>query len=291
MEEGAPDVFNFSSISGNERKRPSSPSEHHPSEGEKSQELSAKAGLSQSEATGDSNGDKESLVGGATAHGERIARFRAHGNADSDDSGYQDVTLPGGLSLQKTINGSTEEKLDGKNTEWDSGEDPSSTSSVVVVELDKSTTSSATSVKSASSRMGLRLNLNLASPKGQHRSGACDDSSVLMKSASLSEFVTPVETPSMLSFVTTPMFSPTSSRLFANADAFHTPTYAKMRHFAQSPVRQFSRVVIGSDPYMSPLLASDDLLSNLCPIHFLVCIIVIIIVVIFIICYNIREYL
>jgi len=49
-----------------------------------------------------------------------------------------------------------------------------------------------------------------------------------------------------------------------------TPTYAKIRHFAQSPVTKFRQTPIGMDPYMSPILASDELLQGLCPVTMVV---------------------
>ncbi|KAI0220041.1 Hormone-sensitive lipase [Lamellibrachia satsuma] len=50
-----------------------------------------------------------------------------------------------------------------------------------------------------------------------------------------------------------------------------TPTYAKIRHFAQSPVTKFRQTPIGMDPYMSPILASDELLQDLCPVTMVTC--------------------
>ena len=49
-----------------------------------------------------------------------------------------------------------------------------------------------------------------------------------------------------------------------------TPTYAKIRHFAQSPVTQFRQMPIAVDPFMSPILASDELLRGLCPVTMVV---------------------
>ena len=49
-----------------------------------------------------------------------------------------------------------------------------------------------------------------------------------------------------------------------------TPTYAKIRHFAQSPVTQFRQMPIAMDPFMSPILASDELLRGLCPVTMVV---------------------
>ena len=53
-----------------------------------------------------------------------------------------------------------------------------------------------------------------------------------------------------------------------------TPTYAKIRHFAQSPVTKFRQTPIGMDPYMSPILASDELLRGLGPVTMVVSLLV-----------------
>lgn len=88
------------------------------------------------------------------------------------------------------------------------------------------------------------------------------------KSTSSPTFVTPVETPSsILSFVSAGA-SPQSC--FVNEGPFFTPTYAKMRHFAQSPVRQFKPLVVDRNPFMSPLYAGDDDLRALCPVYLVV---------------------
>ena len=49
-----------------------------------------------------------------------------------------------------------------------------------------------------------------------------------------------------------------------------TPTYAKIRHFAQSPVQHFKHLPISRNPFMSPFLASPELLRDLCPMYFVV---------------------
>lgn len=49
-----------------------------------------------------------------------------------------------------------------------------------------------------------------------------------------------------------------------------TPTYAKIRHFAQSPVQHFRHFPISRNPYMSPYLADPELLMGLCPVYFVV---------------------
>jgi len=64
--------------------------------------------------------------------------------------------------------------------------------------------------------------------------------------------------------------------LSSTDELFSTPTYAKMRHFAQSPgfsaLRNTATLdpMTTRDPYMSPLLASDEQLSHFCPIYFIV---------------------
>ena len=49
------------------------------------------------------------------------------------------------------------------------------------------------------------------------------------------------------------------------------PTYAQIRHFAQSPVVQFRHMPIAKNPYMSPYLAPDSLLAEMPPAYFQVC--------------------
>lgn len=51
---------------------------------------------------------------------------------------------------------------------------------------------------------------------------------------------------------------------------FMSPTYAKMRHFAQSPVDFFKHMPVLNNPYMSPLLAPDGMLDCLCPVYLVV---------------------
>jgi len=48
-------------------------------------------------------------------------------------------------------------------------------------------------------------------------------------------------------------------------------TYAKLRRFASSPLENSKRGQIAKSPFMSPLLASDDMLQQLCPVHLIVC--------------------
>ena len=49
-----------------------------------------------------------------------------------------------------------------------------------------------------------------------------------------------------------------------------SPTYAKMRHFAQSPVDFFKHLPVLSNPYISPLLAPDNMINCLCPMYLIV---------------------
>lgn len=46
--------------------------------------------------------------------------------------------------------------------------------------------------------------------------------------------------------------------------------YAKLCHFAQSPMENSKDIKMANDPYVSPPLASDDLLRKLCPVYVLV---------------------
>ena len=66
--------------------------------------------------------------------------------------------------------------------------------------------------------------------------------------------------------------SPSSGSLAAahTAAGSEVHDFAHIRHFAQSPFTQFSHMPIASNPYMSPYLASDEMLENLCPISFVV---------------------
>ena len=44
----------------------------------------------------------------------------------------------------------------------------------------------------------------------------------------------------------------------------------QIRHFAQSPVLQFRQMPIGSNPFMSPYHAPDDMLQQLPPVYLMV---------------------
>ena len=48
------------------------------------------------------------------------------------------------------------------------------------------------------------------------------------------------------------------------------PVYAKMRHFAQSPMQQFHHMPLAKNPYMSPLMATDEQLRGICPVYLVV---------------------
>jgi len=49
-------------------------------------------------------------------------------------------------------------------------------------------------------------------------------------------------------------------------------TYAKLRQFASSPLENSKKNGnITKSPYVSPLLASDEMLRQLCPVHLIVC--------------------
>lgn len=47
--------------------------------------------------------------------------------------------------------------------------------------------------------------------------------------------------------------------------------YARLCHFAQSPMEKSKNIKNSNDPYVSPALASDSLLRNLCPVYVLTC--------------------
>lgn len=123
----------------------------------------------------------------------------------------------------------------------------------------------------AKQRTTLRQLLNLNLGGSRKKSSTSVSSPTVKRTASTPVFMTPVESPSEISMADDVF--PTSP--WSNGGAFSTPTYAKMRHFAQSPVQQpFARVAtaVARNPYMSPLLAGDELLADMCPVYLIVCI-------------------
>lgn len=93
------------------------------------------------------------------------------------------------------------------------------------------------------------------------------------RSCSTPTFLTPVESPSLLCAGFDNIWNGDSDTAQSDV-AFSTPTYAKMRHFTQSPVSVADTMTrhaqCPDDGYMSPLSASDDLLRQMCPIYFVV---------------------
>jgi len=55
-----------------------------------------------------------------------------------------------------------------------------------------------------------------------------------------------------------------------DAELRYLAMYAKVRQFASSPLENSKNGRIAKSPYMSPLLASDELLQQLCPVHLMV---------------------
>jgi len=53
-------------------------------------------------------------------------------------------------------------------------------------------------------------------------------------------------------------------------ELFHLTSYAKMRHFDASPLDNFKNGRFPQSPFVSPLLADDNLLKGLCPVHLMV---------------------
>jgi len=47
-------------------------------------------------------------------------------------------------------------------------------------------------------------------------------------------------------------------------------TYAKLQRFTSSPLENSKNGQIAKSPFMSPLLASDEMLQQLCPVHLIV---------------------
>lgn len=56
-----------------------------------------------------------------------------------------------------------------------------------------------------------------------------------------------------------------------DAELRYLSMYAKLRQFASSPLENSKNSRIAKSPYMSPLLASDEMIQQLCPIHLIVC--------------------
>jgi len=56
-----------------------------------------------------------------------------------------------------------------------------------------------------------------------------------------------------------------------DAELRYLSMYAKLRQFANSPLENSKKGRIAKSPYMSPLLASDEMLQQLCPVHLIVC--------------------
>lgn len=55
-----------------------------------------------------------------------------------------------------------------------------------------------------------------------------------------------------------------------DAELRYLSMYAKLRLFANSPLENSKKGRIAKSPYMSPLLASDEMLQQLCPVHLMV---------------------
>ena len=60
----------------------------------------------------------------------------------------------------------------------------------------------------------------------------------------------------------------TLDRRSLDSELYYLSTYAKLRRFTSSPLENSKN--IARSPYMSPLLASDEMLLQLCPIHLIV---------------------
>jgi len=55
-----------------------------------------------------------------------------------------------------------------------------------------------------------------------------------------------------------------------DAELQYLSTYAKLQRFASSPMDNSRSSHIAKSPYMSPLLASDEMIRQLCPVHLIV---------------------
>jgi len=67
-----------------------------------------------------------------------------------------------------------------------------------------------------------------------------------------------------------PSVSPVD-RKSLDSELRYLSTYAKLCRFPSSPLENSKNGHIARSPYMSPLLASDDVLRQLCPVHLIVC--------------------
>jgi len=64
---------------------------------------------------------------------------------------------------------------------------------------------------------------------------------------------------------------PVIDRRSLDSELHYLSTYAKLRRFTSSPLENSKNGRIAKSPYMSPLLASDEMLIQLCPVHLIVC--------------------
>lgn len=136
----------------------------------------------------------------------------------------------------------------------------------VVCEQTLNSSSASTSV---ASRQSLKLDLQ---SEDSHNLSKTSLNSVC-RTVSTPVFSTPVESATDVYVTDDGISSPSSPKhWWSTAGVFSTPTYAKMRHFAQSPVQPFARaaVAVSRNPFMSPLLASDEQLEKLCPVYMVV---------------------
>ena len=114
------------------------------------------------------------------------------------------------------------------------------------------TASTAAAAKSSTQRNKLNLELRI-SPETRQRSAS---SPYLTPHETDVNLLSPIESPAK--FLTPPQ------------GAMTTPSYAKVRHIAQSPVAQLTHIAMTKNPYMSPFYASDELLKTLPPVYFVV---------------------
>jgi len=62
-----------------------------------------------------------------------------------------------------------------------------------------------------------------------------------------------------------------TNRTSLDSELRYLSTFAKLRQFTSSPLENSKNGQIARSPYMSPLLASDEMLRQLCPVHLIVC--------------------
>ena len=184
-------------------------------------------------------------------------------NCNNSTNSEQDMPLQNGVSFSQT---------DGIDSQTKDSEKENSLDGISQLEIIDLTSQSEDKgllndedTHSVKQRRNIKkdLSLNLSNTRGQQRMPLHKRSPSLpmfINSPSSSQSVTSRSSP----IATSPGDS-SQQELFGSP-----PTYAMVRHFAQSPLREMRHVPISDDPYMSPYLAPDALLQGLPPVHMVV---------------------